>query len=126
MSEGGHRPWWSDRTPPILERLVALAKVALSGRFDHELRSTIGARPSSRPLGQDGLVQLDIYKIWYVLHYDRRGEDRTTNLYVRKIGERDTFLEKIGDTGIETTLLPVENEGWRAKHGDSVGDPDAE
>jgi hypothetical protein len=91
-------------------------KTALSGRFEYEFCSTVAARPRSEPLGKDGFVLLDLYKVWYVLHYDEIGEERTTNIYIRKIGETTSNTDQIYGSGIHASLLPLQNEEWQSQH----------
>jgi len=115
-STGGTEHGWNFGTPSIVERASALLKGVFSGRFDHEIRTTIGARPKTRPMGSHEIVELDLYKIWFVLHYDETGEDRTTNLYIRKIGSTHTTPDHMATASICAMVLPLEYRQWRSVH----------
>ncbi|WP_436348922.1 hypothetical protein [Natronorubrum sp. FCH18a] len=113
MNTDGTERWWSDKTPSLRERIGALTNVFLSGRFEHELRSAVAARPRTRPMGEDNFVGIDLYKIWFVLHHDEHGDDRTTNLYIRKIGDTYANIDRIHESSIQAGLLPLQNDDWQ-------------
>lgn len=103
---------WSSRTPSVGKRVAAFCKSLFSGRHTHELRSTLAAKPASDPLNPHDLVTLDIYKVWFVLHYDEVGEDRTTNLRVKKLGTTQTNAEHMSKKNICAMVLPLDYFDW--------------
>jgi len=115
---------WSSETPSIGERFNALLAGLFSGRFEHEIKSTIAAKPDTRPMGSNDLVELTLYKVWFVLHYDEHGVDRTTNLRVKKIGETHTTAEHVTDRSIGAMVLPLDSASWTSDYTTSTAPED--
>lgn len=112
--------WFSIETGSLTKRLNALLQVATSDSSTHELRSTIGTKPVFGPYGDHHHVELELYKIWYVLHYGEEGQERTTTIHSRKIGKTVTDVDKITAGCIYAALLPIENGDWDSTENDRL------
>lgn len=118
-SRDDRRSWVFNTAGPV-KRARALLQATVSSR--HEFRSTIAARPETRPLGTADIVDVGLYKIWYVLHHNRGGDDRTTNIYIRRIGSSHAAVNDMTGSTIKAGLLPVEYYEWCDDH--NIPNPD--
>lgn len=98
----------------LLERLSALGKALISGRFTHELRTTVRAKPTS--MTDDEHVFVTLYKERYVLHYDEHGEDRTTTLSLRELTSTLVDIDDMSSRGIPAPVAPLDWDEWAAEH----------
>jgi hypothetical protein len=104
---------WPSNTPAISKRVSALLKGIVHSNSDHKIQTAIGAKPTHKFRGDREVVKIDLIKIWYVLHYGELGENRTTNIYTKKIGTTHTTPEHMSRESICAMLLPLESNSWQ-------------
>lgn len=120
--EPNKRREWSSDPASLRSRLSALCSV-VSPTARTKVTSAIAATPSLEPrTGGPDTTFVDVYKIWYVLHHDRLGDERTTNLYTRKIGEAVADPEDVVESSIQVYLLPVDHRDWLDAYEGLTGD----
>lgn len=105
--------WWDADLPSLRERIRAFNKAFFTLGIEQELRSTLAVEPTHRHelADQPDSIEVDVYKLWYVLHHGRSGDDRKTLLRKKQIGHERTTVAHIRETGVETSLLPLD-PGW--------------